>query len=72
MSEVLFQVEGMHCDGCARTLQILLEREPGVKRASVSFDQACARVVYDPAMVGKPELVAALERPGYRVLGGAD
>ncbi len=72
MSEVFFQIEGMHCDSCARTLQILLEREPGVKRASVSFDQACARVVYDPAMIEWSELVAALERPGYRVIGSAD
>lgn len=62
-------VEGMHCDGCARTIEALLTSEPGVKTATVSFAKGSARVMFDPVAIDLPSLVKAVERAGYRVSG---
>jgi copper chaperone len=67
MKSVTFKIQGMHCDGCALTVRTLLEREPGVKTATVSFKGGDARILYDPTTTNEERLVAAVERPGYRV-----
>ncbi len=68
MKSVTFKIQGMHCDGCADTIKALVEREPGVTNATVSFDVGEARVLYDPATTSENRLVAVVERPGYRVV----
>jgi len=59
----------MHCEGCAATIKALVEREPGVRMASVSFAGGEARILYDPDQIGEDRLIAIVERPGYRVTG---
>jgi DNA-binding transcriptional MerR regulator/copper chaperone CopZ len=60
-------IQGMHCDGCAKTVEALLKSEPGVKSATISYARGLARVVFDPAAVDLSALVKAVERAGYRV-----
>lgn len=60
-------VEGMHCTGCASTIQMLLQRKPGVRRVSAYFNTGEARVLYDPAAVSEEDRVATIEKAGYRV-----
>lgn len=67
MDNVTLKVEGMRCSGCAATIQALLERRDGVRRASARFDPAEARILYDSATVSEEELVAVIETAGYRV-----
>ena len=67
VKSVTLKVQGMHCDGCANTIKALVEREPGVKSVAVSFENAEARLLYDPATISEDKLVALVERPGYRV-----
>jgi copper chaperone CopZ len=67
MNHVTFRVEGMHCSGCAATIQALLESNAGVRSASTSFDEHQARVLYDPGAVSEAELIAMIEKAGYRV-----
>jgi copper chaperone CopZ len=59
----------MHCNGCASTIKTLIERQPGVQMASVSFADRQARILYDPNTTDEPRLVAAIEKPGFRVAG---
>jgi copper chaperone CopZ len=61
----------MHCEGCAATITALVEREPGVRMASISFAGGEARILYDPAQIDEDGLIAVVERPGYRVTGRA-
>lgn len=67
MNNMTFKVEGMHCSGCASTIQMLLQRKAGVRRVSASFDAGEARVFYDPAAVSEDDIAAAIEQAGYRV-----
>ena len=71
MKSVTLKIQGMHCDGCAHTIRALVEREPGVKTAAVSFTDGEARVLYDPATINEERLVAVVERPGFCVTSRA-
>lgn len=60
-------IEGMHCAGCADTIQALLARESGVESARVSFASGEGRVCYDPNATGLAQLIGSIEQAGYRV-----
>jgi copper chaperone len=68
MKTTIFRIEGMNCDGCANTIKTLVEKEPGVRMASVSFAERQARVLYDPQAVQEDRLVETIQRPGFRVV----
>jgi copper chaperone len=68
MRSVMLRIQGMHCDGCAQTIKTLVEREPGVKSAIVTFESSEARILYDPATTDEKRLVTAVEEPGFRVV----
>ena len=63
------KIEGMHCTGCASTIQALLKHEAGVKSANVSFDKGTASVFYDPKETDPERLKKAIEIAGYRASG---
>ena len=69
MKATIFKIEGMNCDACANTIRSLVEKEPGVRMASVSFNDRQARVLYDPKFVEEERLVDAIQKPGFRVVG---
>jgi copper chaperone CopZ len=68
MKITIFRIEGMNCDACANTIKNLVQKEPGVRTASVSFTDGQARVLYDPQAVQEDRLIEAIQRPGFRVV----
>lgn len=60
-------IDGMHCDGCAKTVESLLSAESGVKAANASFASGSAMVVFDPEKIDLAALARAVERAGYQV-----
>jgi copper chaperone CopZ len=69
MKTAVFRIEGMNCDACANTIKNLVEKERGVRMASVSFTNRQARVLYDPQAIQEDRLVAAIQKQGFRVVG---
>ena len=69
MKTTIFKVDGMYCDGCARTVQALVSAEPGVQKATVSFKTREARVLFDPQAVSEEHLTATIRQAGYSVVG---
>lgn len=65
MKTLEIELEGMHCEGCAETIQALLKLESGVQTLAVSFKEKHARVLYDPARTDSRRLIAAIEKAGY-------
>lgn len=63
-----FKIDGMHCDGCARTIEALVSTEPGVRKATVSFKAGEARILFDPQALGEDQLAAAIRKAGYSVV----
>jgi copper chaperone CopZ len=43
-----------------------LERLPGVKRAEVSLEKAAARIEFDDTKISPDQLIAAIDRLGYK------
>jgi copper chaperone len=69
MKTSIFKIEGMNCDACANRIKGLVEKQTGVRMASVSFGDGQARVLYDPQSVDEEHLVATIQEPGFRVVG---
>jgi len=67
MNTAILGIQGMHCDGCAQTIEALIRAKPGVRAAEVSFQDGQARILYDPQTIGEDQLVEVIERAGYRV-----
>ncbi|SMF26561.1 DNA-binding transcriptional regulator, MerR family [Tistlia consotensis] len=65
MKTTTMTIKGMHCDGCARTVEALLDRVPGVRKAEASFDAHQARVLHDQAEAPEADLVAAVAKGGF-------
>jgi copper chaperone len=66
MQSVILSIQGMHCGGCAQSIKRLLERQPGVESADVSFEAGEAHVRFDPARLSAQQLVSVLGPPGYQ------
>ncbi|MBK7000487.1 MAG: heavy-metal-associated domain-containing protein [Rhodoferax sp.] len=69
MQTVTFNISGMSCAGCARSISNVLNALNGVQTADVSLDQHRAVVEYDAAKVGPDVLKGAIEEAGYEVAG---
>ena len=54
----------MTCAACQANVQRALTRKPGVVDASVNLMTGEARVVFDPALIAIPQLVAAVGTAG--------
>jgi len=66
MRTVTFDIEGMHCEGCAGTIEHVLRRHAGVWEAEVTLETASARVLLDPGQALPGQLAEALRQAGYQ------
>lgn len=63
---LVYHVEGMTCEGCEATVEQTIRSVKGVRSVDASFKDSRAVVDFDPK-TGKPEdVLAAIERSGYR------
>lgn len=62
-----FQLDGMWCSGCAIVAQRILEHQPGVSAAEVSYTAERGRLWYDPARTTPEVALRDLQKLGYRV-----
>jgi copper chaperone CopZ len=66
LASVTIPVEGMTCFTCELTVESSLKKLPGVQSADAKVNEAAAYVSYDPAKVSLVELIAAINKTGYR------
>jgi len=64
------QIGGMHCTACARTIEKVLDKTPGVHSATVNFAAETCAVEFDPAVVRQDEVLEAIRDLGYTPLEG--
>lgn len=67
MKIVRWQIDGMQCGACARTIEAGLVREPGVRSAEVKFPAGTVRLLLDDANARLDQVVVLLRQAGYRV-----
>ncbi len=66
MTKKRFQIQGMHCVGCAMTVDGALEDLPGVKSATTNYARQVADVEYDERKVNEAQILAAIREAGYQ------
>ena len=55
------KIKGMTCASCEATIQLVLEKTPGVDSAAVSYERGEAVVKYDPAKVTPEKLARSVD-----------
>lgn len=60
-------VQGIVCSGCARTVREALDGLPGVRSERVAPGEPVV-VRFDDALTDPAQIVAAVERAGYRII----
>lgn len=65
METTTIRIEGMHCEGCAGRVKSLLEKQPGVREADVSYADGEARVRYNGHGVDAGTLRGIIVKAGY-------
>lgn len=63
-----FQIQGMHCVGCAMTVDGAVEDLPGVKSATTNYARQVADVEYDDKKVTDAQIIAAIQDAGYKAV----
>jgi len=67
--QLTLNIEGMHCDNCARKVAAALKAIPGVTDAQVNLPEKAARVsVTDPAPSTR-DLMNAVKSAGFTATG---
>lgn len=64
--ELVYHVEGMTCDGCEASVEQAIRSVKGVKSVDASFKDSRAVVDLDPKAGKSEDVLAAIERSGYR------
>lgn len=60
-----FTIGGMTCAACVNSVEGILRKLPGVKRAVVALSTSLGEVEYDPTVIGKDDIVDAIEDAGF-------
>lgn len=60
-----FNVTGMHCQSCSKSVEMNLMDLPGVTGAKVDYESGFAEVTYDQALVSEKQIIDAIQAAGY-------
>ena len=60
-----FTIGGMTCARCVNSVEGILRKLPGVKRAVVALATSLGEVEYDPTVINKDDIVNAIEDAGF-------
>lgn len=63
--ETKFNINGMHCDSCAKDIEETLADMAGFERAEVSYADRQAIIAYDDRVVQSQTLVKKIQDLGY-------
>jgi copper chaperone len=63
-TDLMLSIEGMHCDACVRRVMNALVGVKGVRVESVKV--GAATVEFDPVAATSDEIVAAVDRIGFK------
>lgn len=66
METMELKIEGLHCDGCVKSVTRMLSAIPGVEHVEVSLAGGKADLRYDAAKSGPADFRRAVERAGFK------
>lgn len=66
LESVVIEVEGMDCASCEMPIKAALEKNPGVRSATVSYERKKAEVIYDGTKTDINQIKQAIDSTGYK------
>jgi copper chaperone CopZ len=66
MEKIMMDIEGMHCGGCATGIQMVTEQMDGVTSSFVDLDGKKGTFEIDTAKVSPEEIIAEIDKLGYK------
>jgi Cu2+-exporting ATPase len=61
-----FQIQGMHCVGCAMTIDGAIEELAGVQSSATHYAHQITTVRYDDTRVDEADILEAIQKAGYQ------
>lgn len=65
MAQVQLNLEGMTCASCANTIDKVLNKQEGIKKASVNLANDTAQIDFDENLISISEIIEVVESVGY-------
>ncbi len=65
-----YVIANMECANCAMILESIEDQLPGIEEIEASYHKGQMTVVFDETLVSEAEILAAVEKKGYRVRAG--
>ena len=69
MKKIILEIEGMTCSACSNGLEKYLNKQEGIKQASVNLVMASASIEYDEKILNLEELNDFVKKAGFKSLG---
>ena len=63
----IFEILGMTCASCVRTIEKAIGSLEGIRSVVVSLPMEQAEIVYDPALIGSAEVIFAVDSTGFDI-----
>ncbi|MFT5875935.1 MAG: Cu+-exporting ATPase [Clostridium sp.] len=67
MTNKALKIEGMTCAACAKTIERVSKKLPGVEKANVNFATEKLNINYDDALIKLEDIQSAVEKAGYKI-----
>ncbi|MBU3114726.1 copper ion binding protein, partial [Clostridium lacusfryxellense] len=68
MEDKVLKIEGMTCSACAKAVERVSKKLPGVVEANVNFATEKLNITYDESKIKLSEIQSAVEKAGYKLL----
>jgi Cu+-exporting ATPase len=69
LDKTVLKVKGIHCPSCVSMIKKTVKKVNGVEEASVSLETGEVTVLFDPAKKPIENVVRAINKMGYKVIG---
>ena len=69
MKKIVLSIDGMTCSACSNGLEKYLNKQNGIKNASVNLVMAIATIEYDEKILNLPQIEEFVKKAGFKSLG---
>ena len=69
MKKIILAIDGMTCSACSNGLEKYLNKQEGIKEASVNLVMANALVEYNENILNQEKIEKFVEEAGFKSLG---
>ncbi len=66
MIKSILKIDGMHCESCAKIIEMELKENPGVSDVNVDYKNNSAIIEYDEEKIALEKIIEVISGLGYQ------